>query len=684
MLTSWIACSAVSATTFYVSPTGNDANAGTSTAAPWQTIAKVNSRNYSPGDAIYFQGGGSFPGKLQFNSASQGTPALHLVVGSYGTGRATILAGTGAGIYAENVGGLDIRDLNISSPDRLLNTESGIWIRNTLNGNVKLNYLRILRVDVWGFGKHGIFVEGKPSDNSKSGFTDVTIMSAVAHDNTYTGIYVEGTWDTVTALYAHSNVYIGSSTAYNNPGQPGYYIHSGDGILLTDTDGGMIEKCIAYNNGYLSNSHDGGPVGIWTAGANNVTIQFSESHHNSTSAVIPEGTFRDGGGFDLDGGTTNSTMQYNYSHDNGGPGYLVYTYDGSPHTFGNNVVRYNISQNDCVQAPSNADGAITAGVESVPMQGPTDIYNNTVYITKPPGKTVYGARLTANYIRFRNNIVFTNGGVPFIFGSTQTNSTIQGNNYWATNGSVGFIWGAQQTLYANLTAFRTATGMEKLGTVDTGFNVNPLLQAPGTGGTYNNPANLVNLTAYKLQATSPMIETALNLQTLFGINPGTRDYYATLFPQGPQLDIGANEYKPTNLIANPGFESALTSWLNWGNGAAVTGQSYAGTYSARVGTGTGGVAQNVISKVTAGKSYYLSARTKLGTANEPGSLGIKFLSSTGIVLFETYVPVTTTSYGLSAFSFVAPAGAAEADVYVWKDPGTSYVYADEVSLTVLP
>ena len=50
--------SSASATTYYVSSsTGNDANSGTSSAAPWQTIAHVNGQTFQPGDSILFKRG---------------------------------------------------------------------------------------------------------------------------------------------------------------------------------------------------------------------------------------------------------------------------------------------------------------------------------------------------------------------------------------------------------------------------------------------------------------------------------------------------------------------------------------------------------------------------------------------------------------------------------------------------
>src|ERR1700730_3258618 len=41
------------ATTYYVSSSaGNDANGGTSSGEPWQTVAKVNGQTFLPGDSI--------------------------------------------------------------------------------------------------------------------------------------------------------------------------------------------------------------------------------------------------------------------------------------------------------------------------------------------------------------------------------------------------------------------------------------------------------------------------------------------------------------------------------------------------------------------------------------------------------------------------------------------------------
>ena len=48
-------CFSASATNYYVSANGNDANNGTSTSTPWQTINKLNSfKGFGVGDNVYF------------------------------------------------------------------------------------------------------------------------------------------------------------------------------------------------------------------------------------------------------------------------------------------------------------------------------------------------------------------------------------------------------------------------------------------------------------------------------------------------------------------------------------------------------------------------------------------------------------------------------------------------------
>src|SRR5205823_6852453 len=63
------------ATTYYVSPAGNDTWTGTSTAAPWKSIARVNHADLNAGDRVLFEGGKTFSitGALGPELVSNGT-----------------------------------------------------------------------------------------------------------------------------------------------------------------------------------------------------------------------------------------------------------------------------------------------------------------------------------------------------------------------------------------------------------------------------------------------------------------------------------------------------------------------------------------------------------------------------------------------------------------------------------
>ena len=409
--------------TYYVSSSGSDANPGTAE-APWATTARVNSTDLEPGDQVLFQAGATFAGRLVFTAEDTGTAALPVTVRSYGGGRATIAAGAGDGLSATNVAGFVVQDLALAGAGAASNAGSGVRFDNNLPGNVKLPHVRVHRVDASGFGRYGITVGGS---NGKSGFADVRITYSDAHANGLGGIESHGVYSTsVAAGYANKDIYVGHCRAFDNPGVPGHSSHSGNGIVLSDCDGGVIERSQAYNNGAL-NTHVGGPVGIWVWDVNGFVIQHNESHHNRTNSTA------DGGGFDLDGGVTHSVMQYNYSHDNDGAGYGVFQFkDARP--FHHNVVRYNISANDG-RRNHYAGIQIWNGGSGVTE---TDIYNNTVYVAAASGATPRGLFIqtgTTN-VRIRNNIFQVAPGLRAAeVLAKQNNLLMQGNSYYAGGGS---------------------------------------------------------------------------------------------------------------------------------------------------------------------------------------------------------------------------------------------------------
>ena len=410
---------------YYVSLLGDDSNSGLSEIQPWRSIERVNATQLLPGDSVWFKANQTFGGNLYVADIRQSDKhtSSAITIGSYGCGKATINAGSGTGFTAKNRGGVHIVNLNFVGAGASKNTGFGIRFINALPGNIKLADIRIHRVDVSGFKHSGIGFTAEPTDKSWSGFRKVRITNTTSHNNGDAGISCMGAWNPEQDGYAHADFYIGNCSAYRNAGIPGKGSHSGSGIVLAQVDGALIEHCRAYENGRLNDYEGGGPVGIWTWDANRVVIQFNESHHNRT------GSSKDGGGFDLDGGVTNSVVQSNYSHDNDGAGYLLAQFEGARPFYGN-VLRYNLSVND---GRRNSYGGIhlwstgaNGGIRD------TTLYANTVYMAQSadgnPAAVDCTSEGTRN-IRFYNNCFHTDGKIALIRGQRNQNVVLKDNTF---------------------------------------------------------------------------------------------------------------------------------------------------------------------------------------------------------------------------------------------------------------
>jgi hypothetical protein len=507
-------CSTALGTTYYVSPSGNDGAAGTSPSEAWATIDKVNSVTFSAGDSILFEGGETFSGGLVFTSG--GTPTSPITVSSYGTGRATISSGTERGVYVENCAGFNITDLIfVGSGREDPGGSDGLYFNALHNTGPQFEYIRIDNLDVSRYRYAGIdFVATADTASEDYGFNDVQVTNCYIHDIGNNGINCEGYWPRPANVFAHSNFYIADCTLFNISGWPSR--NSGNGIRFSNLDGALIEFCEAIACGWACQNTGGGPVGIWHWEANDVTIQFCEAHHCDTY-------YKDGGGFDHDGGASNSTIQYCYSHDNAGAGYLIVNFQQS-NAFVNNTVRYCISENDGLK---NGYGPFTFWA-GAPIQD-TKLYNNTVYVTSDctgGGLEVWTA---VSNTSVHNNIFISDADANiFDFDNTSGGWMIQGNCYWASGSPLKLIWAG--TTYTSLADFRSGTGQEMLGGQPVGIEADP--QIIDAGGIDES---------YKIKITSPMIDTGLDIQSVFGIDPGPNDYFGTSIPQDANYDIGAHE-----------------------------------------------------------------------------------------------------------------------------------------------
>ena len=512
--------------TYYVSAGGDDNNSGLTPNDAWSSIEKVNSMSIKPGDAVLFEGGKSFPGTLKFDSNdANGGATAPVTVSSYGTGRATILAGEGHGIDIYNTAGFKISNLIVQGTPGEKNT--GIQFYTDLSGDVKLDFAEITNVEVHGFKEYGILFGSWNGSVNNTGYTNVLVENARVYDIMNVGIGSYGNFSSTKVGYAHSNIKVRSCEVFNITGNPAIKDkHSGNGILLSDVQNSVIEYSTVYNSGQLNANTSGGPVGIWYWDADQVTIQYNEVYG------MKSGTSKDGGGFDLDGGVTNGIMQYNYSHDNYGAGYLVGQFTGA-RPMNNIIVRYNVSENDAITNGGSVylfNGASPSSMKNI------FVHNNTLYLEERYSSSaaikVLEWKTISENINFNNNILFAENGADLLQVPAGYNANVAGNLYYTTgNFSIKY----KGTNYSSLAAFRN-TGNEMLNGTEVGYEGNPYLNNPGNGGTIGFANALNGLSAYRLQAGSPAIDAGIPLS----FDMGERDFYGNQITNDPAPEMGAH------------------------------------------------------------------------------------------------------------------------------------------------
>lgn len=406
-----ISCQPKQPVSYYIdSLSGNDQNSGLSTEKAWKTANNLAGVMFSPGDRISFRGNQEHRGPLEMSNIN-GKAGMPVIITSYGEGKAMIDAENSSGIIAKNCEYLEIRNIKVRGSGRL-NGNYGNGIQ--LNG---CRFSKVDSVDVTGFMWSGLNVVGG---------SYIEITRVYAADNGFCGILAESGekeyGDDGSKFKTLRNVRIAYSVAENNPGCPLIKDnHSGNGILLGGVVNGVVEHCEAMNNGWDMPREGNGPVGIWAYMSDSVTIQYCYSHHNKTS---PKG--KDGGGFDFDGGMTNSVMRYNIAAFNEGAGYGIFQYAGAT-TWEKNEMHHNISYHD---GSKNGQCGIFMWCDpaAVPMKN-FRAYNNTLVgkhdfaVNFEPGKY--------ENFTFMDNIFLLTGLAEKFIGGSFSLAEFRNNIYWS-------------------------------------------------------------------------------------------------------------------------------------------------------------------------------------------------------------------------------------------------------------
>lgn len=496
--------------TYYISPSGDDDNSGLSPEQAWKSLERVNRQDLEPGDAVLFEGGAGFQGMLELNTGDSATADNPMLLSSYGAGRATINGGNGMAFKAEKCDYFTLRNLRFTGSGRKSGNQSdGVYIAGCASFHID-------SLEITGFQHSGLSIFQ---------CNDVRITQIYAHENGFAGIHVFGTTIWEKDEYDNHGVYIARCVAENNPGDPTVTNnHSGNGILASSVQGGVIEYCESFNNGYEMPWTGNGPVGIWIWDCTEFIIQHCISHDNKTAVGAA-----DGGGFDLDGGVSNAVIQYCLSYNNQGPGIGLFEF-GAGKVWENNIVRYNISQND----GTNGQGSLAVWKgESGGTIRNCEIYNNTFYNSEGPNLCFMN---NWTGFSFTNNVFVYNGSI-LVKGKKIAEEQFRHNLYWNVNGQTSFLG------FESIEKWALATGKEMNNGVLTGLYADPMLRNPGTLA-ITDPLQLTGqaFIAYLPGDHSPLIDAALELREFAGTSAVTTDIAGTSIPQGTTYDIGALEY----------------------------------------------------------------------------------------------------------------------------------------------
>ena len=546
--------SSIAATYHVDCGSGQDSNDGRSPSTAWRTITRANQPVYGPGDGILLRRGCSWSG-VGFKAKGNGSVDAPILLSDYGAPHLPLPLIDGVGVHEpavllQNVQNWTVRNLELTqhgqTPQALdANNEHGKDVDQYSD-----EYMRAV-VHVLGLGPPGVTDCGEGCT-----VRNIRLENLVVRDGSWNGIYASGgyyqlrteTYGVVdnlviqgvesfrnhkagveitctyykTRIYATSNIWVLDSYLHDN---------GGDGVMVGPVRNGLLEGNECSYNGRVRNAR----LGCWTWDSENTVIQFNESHHNMTP--LANNKARDGGGFDLDLGTENGVMQYNWSHDNEGEGFLLLSY---PVGFGyergdshNIHMRYNVSERDGKK--------LAGGITIFGGVTPAVIHNNTIYYQpdRLAGTVMFngeGGAITTSIwsksgkpdARFYNNLFIIDGrnnpsAVANCAWSDGSGTFAFNNNlWWRMGGGVRFDWGGA--------AIATWSGWQGMGFELNGLNTDPLVRGPLGSGPY----------AFRPNASSPGIDRGRSVTDgLRGM--GNQDGFGLTIPQGASHDIGAFE-----------------------------------------------------------------------------------------------------------------------------------------------
>lgn len=494
--------SALAQKKYYFRNNGNYSDVGDgSKQRPFISIGALSKLRLRPGDTVFFWSGGGLGGKIKINNI-HGLLNKPIVFTSYGKEKATIHGGIEEAFVITGSSNFSINNLIMIGFGRKGgNRTDGVKL-------VNCNSIKIKNLEIAGFQKAGLQLFN---------CRNAEVRGVVAQDNGMAGILVEGDYQ----KRLSEKVHIVNCRADNNPGDPTNLTnHSGNGILVGNSKNVLIEYCTATNNGWDMPRIGNGPVGIWAYEADSLIIQNCISYRNKTAPGAA-----DGGGFDLDGGVTNSIIQYCLSYENEGAGYGIFEYNGAT-KWKNNTVRYCISINDGRKTEYASGMYIWNGWSVDSMFTDFYAYNNFFYNDT---KYAFSFASEGQHKRFYflNNVFVSSDTSDLYYGIDSSSTDVFLGNVWMRK-SGGFM----QNGFRNLEQWARSTGYEIKDNKFYGISFDKMI--------FDLPKYTDITDPYSFK-TNPMLRSVCNnilwnkglgIKKIFGIDPGKKDFFGNPVPNG--------------------------------------------------------------------------------------------------------------------------------------------------------
>ncbi|MGB3526886.1 MAG: right-handed parallel beta-helix repeat-containing protein, partial [Flavobacteriales bacterium] len=268
------------ATDYYVSPSGNDSNNGTSPATAWQTIDRLNQsfNLWQPGDRILFERGAVYRGELLMGKS--GTLSAPVTVGAYGSGAKPMIKGS------EPVSGWS-------------QYQGNIWRASVTAGKVQQVYVGGQRMTLSRYPNSG-WLRNSQGSGAQIQSADLTQPNGYWNGATAVARTSSSSFDTLhVASYSNGTLHF-TSASYNNVGNEPWGFFMRGKLAELDSPGEWYYDAAAQQL-YLWPLNNGDPnaqtveAAVYRNGVNcywersHIRVENLEFRHQYNAGVLNDG-----------------------------------------------------------------------------------------------------------------------------------------------------------------------------------------------------------------------------------------------------------------------------------------------------------------------------------------------------------------------------------------------------------